>query len=60
MQKFKIDVIEHLTRHRLYEIEALDAAEAFNRFFRDNDGVSIDDYTEGSVSDVEYNIIEIK
>lgn len=56
MKTYQITQIEHLTRTRVYEIDALSPTEAFNKFYNDGDGKEISDDTEGEFNTVEYNI----
>lgn len=56
MKTYQITQIEHLTRTRVYEIDATSPTEAFERFYKDDDGKEISDTTEGEFNNIEYNL----
>lgn len=56
MKTYQITQIEHLTRTRVYEIDAMSPTEAFERFYNDGDGKEISDTTEGEINSMEYNL----
>lgn len=56
MKTYQITQIEHLTRTRVYEIDAMSPTEAFERFYNDGDGKEISDTTEGEFNSMEYNL----
>lgn len=56
MKTYQITQIEHLTRTRVYEIDATSPTEAFERFYKDGDGKEVSDTTEGEFNNIEYNL----
>ncbi len=56
MKTYQITQIEHLTRTRVFEVDAISPTEAFNNFYSGEEGKEISDTTEGEFNSVEYNI----